>query len=218
MTETSIDSLWELIHSERAALADDLDGLTLEQWRRPTLCGDWDVEQVLAHLTAAASLNQLQWIRSMLGAGFRPHVHNQRRLDEQRGGFPGATLEKFRAVIDSRVAPSSDIAAFLGEVVVHAQDIRQPLGLRREPRVEALTPVAAFFASRNFAVNSRTLVKGLQLRSDDGPFTAGTGPLITGSTLALVMAMAGRSAYLDELDGPGVPILRSRIGAGVSGA
>jgi hypothetical protein len=49
------------------------------------------------------------------------------------------------------------------------------------------------------------------LRADDGPFAAGTGPLITGSTLALVMSMAGRVAYLPELDGPGVPTLRSRI-------
>jgi hypothetical protein len=36
--------------------------------------------------------------------------------------------------------------AYLGEVVVHAQDIRQPLGLVRTPGVDALTPVADFFA------------------------------------------------------------------------
>lgn len=211
MTERSIDSLWELMLAERAALAEDLAGLTPEQWCHFTLCGEWDVEQVVAHLTAAASLGQWQWIRSMIGAGFRPHLHNQRRLEEQLGDTPTETLNRFRAVIDSRIAPTSDIAAFLGEVVVHAQDIRQPLGLTREPRVEALTPVAAFFASRNFAVNSRTLVRGLRLKSDDGPFTEGAGSLVTGSTLALVMAMAGRSAYLDALDGPGVPVLRSRI-------
>lgn len=211
MTETSTDSLWELMRAERAALAEDLADLVPEQWRHATLCGKWDVEQVVAHLTAAASLNRWQWMRSMLGAGFRPTVHNQRRLEEQRGDSPSATLARFRAVIDSRIAPTSDIAAFLGEVVVHAQDIRQPLGLVREPRVGALIPVAEFFASRNFAVNSRTLVKGLQLRANDSPFTAGTGNLVNGSTLALVMAMAGRTVHLDALDGPGVPILRSRI-------
>lgn len=211
MAVTPSSSLWELAHAERAALAEDLAGLTQEQWRHPTLCGRWDVEQVVAHLTAAASLGRWQWLRSMLGAGFRPHVHNQRRLEENRRPTSDGTLDRFRAIIDSSIAPTSDIAAFLGEVVVHAQDIRRPLGLAREPRVEALTPVAEFFVSRNFTVDSRTVAKGLQLEADDGPFTAGEGPLVTGPTLALVMCMAGRAAYLDSLDGPGMPILRSRI-------
>ena len=96
---------------------------------------------------------------------------------------------------------------------MHAQDIRQPLGLVRTPGPDALTPVADFFAQRNFAVPSRTHVAGLELRADDGPFAAGTGPLVTGSTLALVMAMAGRVPYVAELDGPGVPALRSRLRA-----
>ena len=96
---------------------------------------------------------------------------------------------------------------------MHAQDIRQPLGLARAPSVDALTPVAGFFARRDFAVPSRTRVAGLQLRADDGPFAAGTGPLVTGPTLALVMSMAGRVPYLAGLDGPGVPALRSRLQA-----
>src|SRR6202035_3263600 len=118
---------------------------------------------------------------------FRPDVHNQRRLVEHCGITPAETLERFRAVITSTTAPSWHIPAYLGEVVVHAQDIRQPLGLVRTPSDDALTPVADFFVRRDFTVASRTHVAGLQLRADDGPFTAGTGPLVTGPTLALVM-------------------------------
>ena len=203
--------LWALAQAERAALAEDLSGLSTEQWRHATLCGEWDVEQVVAHLTAAASLSQSQWLRSMLAARFRPDVHNQRRLAEHRGRTPAETLDRFRAVITSTTAPSSHTPAYLGEVVVHAQDIRQPLGLARTPGVDALTPVADFFARRDFTVPSRTRVAGLQLRADDGPLATGTGPLVTGSTLALVMSMAGRTPYVAELDGPGVPTLRSRL-------
>ena len=213
MARPQSGDLWALVHAERAALAEDLAGLDAEQWRRGTLCGEWDVEQVVAHLTAAASLNQRQWLRSMLAARFRPDVHNQRRLAEHRGSTPAETLDRFRAVITSTTAPSQHTPAYLGEVVVHAQDIRQPLGLARTPSVDALTPVAGFFAGRDFAVASHTHVAGLQLRADDGPFAAGTGPLVTGPTLALVMSMAGRVPYLAELDGPGVPALRSRLHA-----
>jgi uncharacterized protein (TIGR03083 family) len=213
MARSRDDHLWALAHAERTALAEDLSGLSDDQWRHSTLCGQWDVEDVVAHLTAAASLNQWRWVRSMLGARFRPDVHNQRRLAEHRGSSPAETLERFRAVIGSTTAPSGHTPAYLGEVVVHAQDIRQPLGLPRTPDVDALTPVADFFARRNFTVPSRTTVAGLQLRANDGPFATSTGPLVTGSTLALMMSMAGRAAYVDQLDGPGVPTLRARIDA-----
>lgn len=207
----SDNRLWALMRAERAALAEDLSTLSAEQWRHATLCGQWDVEQVVAHLTAAASLNQWQWLRSMVGARFRPDVHNQRRLAEHRGRTPAETLDRFRAVIGSTTAPSGHTPAYLGEVLVHAQDIRWPLGLLRSPSVNALTPVADFFARRNFTVASRTHAAGLQLRADDGPFATGSGPLVTGSTLALVMSMAGRAPYLEQLDGPGVPMLHSRL-------
>jgi uncharacterized protein (TIGR03083 family) len=205
------DHLWALVYAERAALAEDLSGLSGDQWRHSTLCGRWDVEDVVAHLTAAATLNQWQWMRSMLGARFRVEVHNQRRMLEHRGATPAETLDRFRAVIGSTTAPSGHTPAYLGEVVVHAQDIRLPLGLPRTPTIDALTPVAEFFASRNFAVPSRTAVAGLELRADDGSFAAGTGALVTGTTLALTMSMAGRAPYVDQLDGPGVPSLRERV-------
>jgi uncharacterized protein (TIGR03083 family) len=216
MARSRDDRLWAHAHAERNALAEDLSGLTAEQWRHNTLCGRWDVKEVVAHLTAAASLNQWRWARSMVGARFRVDEHNQRRLVDHRGSTPAETLDRFGAVIGSTTAPSGHTAAYLGEVVVHAQDIRQPLGLPRTPGVDALTPVAEFFARRNFTVASRTAIAGLQLRAEDGPFATGTGPLVTGSTLALVMSMAGRAPYIDQLDGPGVPTLQARV-QGTSG-
>lgn len=216
MVKPQDTQLWALAHAERAALAEDLVGISPEQWRHGTLCGQWDVEHVVAHLSAAASIGQWRWISSMLGARFRPDVHNLRRLREHLGATPEETLDRFRAIITSTTAPTSDTAAYLGEVVVHAQDIRHPLSLTHIPSVEALTPVAEFFVRRDFAVPSRSNAAGLGLKADDGPFAAGTGSLVTGSTLALVMVMAGRSAYLEELQGPGLEILRQRLAGTVA--
>ncbi|GHC99862.1 maleylpyruvate isomerase family mycothiol-dependent enzyme [Zhihengliuella salsuginis] len=216
MTRSQNAELWALASAERSALADDLATLSEDQWRIETLCPAWDVEDVVAHLISAASMNQWRWLRSMVGARFRPDVHNQRRLTEHRGASPAETLERFRAVVDSTTAPSGHIPAYLGEIVVHAQDIRRPAGMRNAPRVESLTPVAGFFARRDFAVDSRTRAAGLHLRADDGPFVAGSGPEVTGSTLALVMCMAGRAAYLEELDGPGVAVLGQRLREGAA--
>jgi uncharacterized protein (TIGR03083 family) len=211
MARSRDDQLWVLVHAERAALSEDLSGLTAEQWRHRTLCGQWDVEDVVAHLIAAASLNQWRWARSMLAARFRVDEHNERQMVKHRGLTPAETLERFHAVIGSTTAPSAHTPAYLGEVIVHAQDIRQPLGLPRTPGIDGLTAVAEFFARRNFAVKSRTTVADLRVCADDGPFAAGDGAKITGSTLALVMSMAGRASYVDQLDGPGLPTLRSRL-------
>ncbi|WP_029924718.1 maleylpyruvate isomerase family mycothiol-dependent enzyme [Nocardia otitidiscaviarum] len=204
------DELWAMAHAERAALADDLAGLEDTQWTERSLCGDWTVEEVVAHLTAAASNGRFRWLRSVVGVRFDFDEHNARRLAEHRGATPAQTLERFRAVVTSTTAASGHTAAWLGEVVVHAQDIRRPLGLSREPAVDAATEVARFYAGRDFTVTSRSAIKGLRLEATDGPFATGTGPLVSGTTLALTMAMTGRSGYCDDLTGPGVPTLRAR--------
>lgn len=203
-------TLWPLIHAQRAALADDLEGLDEAAWAAPTLCPDWTVREVVAHLTAAASTGRWAWLRSMVGARFDPAVHNRRRLAEHLGTDPADTLARFRAVVTSTTAASGHLPAWLGEVVVHAQDVRHPLGIATSPPVQALMPVAEFFAARDFAVPSRSTVAGLRLEATDSGFVAGEGALVRGSTLALVMSMAGRAAYHDGLDGPGVATLRER--------
>ena len=199
-------------HAERAALAEDLAGLDEDQWARRTLCGRWTVEEVVAHLTAAARTGRTRWLLSIAGARFDADRHNDRRLAEHRGATPAETLGRFRAAIPATTAATGDTAAWLGEVVVHAQDIRRPLGLPRNPPVESVLPVARFFVARNFTVPSRTAAAGLRLEATDSPFTAGAGPLVTGTTLALTLALAGRATYCDDLTGPGVAELRRRCG------
>jgi uncharacterized protein (TIGR03083 family) len=204
------DTLWAAAHAERAALAEDLTGLTGAQWAQPSLCGRWVIEEVVAHLTAAASIGPLRWFASVLGTRFNFDLHNDRRLAEHRGATPAETLDRFRRVITSTTSPPGPTAAWLGEVIVHAQDIRRPLGLPYTPSVEAVSAVAGFYARRNFTVASRSTIEGLRAEATDGPFATGTGPLIRGTTLALTMVMAGRRAYCDDLTGPGVPTVRGR--------
>lgn len=208
------DHLAALTRAERAALAADLAGLDGAAWSTPSLCAGWTVEDVVAHLTSAAHLTPLRWVRSIVGARFDADVHNARRLAEHRGATPTGTLARFGAAVERTTAPSGHAAAWLGEVVVHGQDVRRPLGITTTPSPEATTAVAEFYAQRDFAVHSASAVRGLRLEAADGPFAAGDGPVVHGTTLALVMAMAGRAAYLDDLTGPGVGTLRERTGRG----
>jgi len=202
---------------EHTALVADLHTLTPEQWRSPSLCGDWVVEEVVAHLGAASLLGPVRWLRSMVDARFDPDVHNQRRLDEFLGATSSVTLERFAGTGTIRL-PRRNSPGGLSELIVHAEDIRRPLGLLHTPDPAGLAAVARFFAARDFAVNSRTLVKGLRLEASDSDFRAGRGPLVRGPLLSLVMVMAGRPAFLPDLHGEGAPELYRRLGQSSTGS
>lgn len=211
MNVLSAAEYWDLIHAERARLANLLATLETEQWAFATLCTEWSVERVVAHLTSAANTGRWAWIRSIIRAGFDPAKHNARLLERHLGASPEGTLAKFRGSIALTTAPTKDFPAFLGEVIVHSQDIARPLGLELIPDDTATLEVARYFAAKDFAVNSKTMVKGLRLSAVDADFESGNGPEVTGPILDLVMAMAGRPEALVDLTGSGVSELRRRM-------
>ena len=196
--------LWDLVFAERAALADDLTDFTAEQWRTPSLCAGLTVREVLAHLTAGASDNPVVWFAGVLRNRFDFDANVAQRLAKRLGADPADTLRRFRAIETSRTKAPIPVVAMLGEAVVHAEDIRRPSGLRRDYPIEALTRLAHFYSGSDLMVPSATRARGLRLRATDGDFTTGSGPEVAGTTLALVMALAGRDAYLPELSGDGV--------------
>ncbi|TDC97621.1 maleylpyruvate isomerase family mycothiol-dependent enzyme [Actinomadura sp. 7K507] len=217
MTETAPETdprrgtgVWPLIHTERAALAADLANLTDEQWATPSLCTGLTVRQVLAHLTAAASLTPVRWLAGVIRCRFDFDKQVAMRLTEQMGATPADTLERFRRVVTSTTKPPLPTTAMFGETIVHGEDIRRPLGIRRAYPIETLTRVAEYYQSSDLVVLAKGRIRGLRLVAADGPFTAGSGPLVSGTTLALTMAMTGRTTYCDELEGDGVAILRDR--------
>ncbi|MEU6716215.1 maleylpyruvate isomerase family mycothiol-dependent enzyme [Nonomuraea sp. NPDC046802] len=202
--------VWPLVHAERAALADDLADLTDEQWATPSLCTGLTVREVLAHLTSGASLNGVRWLAGVIRCRFDFDKQVAMRLAEQLGATAAETHDRFRRVITSTTKPPLPVMAMLGETIVHAEDIRRPLDIRHDYPIETLTRVAEYYQGSDLVVAAKRRIAGLRLVADDGPFTTGSGPLVSGTTLALVMATTGRSAYCDELDGEGVEILRDR--------
>ncbi len=74
------DPIWSLIHAERAALAADLAELGDAEFATPSFCAGLTVREVLAHLTAAASLNGWQWLAGVIRCRFD--------FDKQVRGYP----------------------------------------------------------------------------------------------------------------------------------
>ncbi len=97
--------LWTLVAAERGALADDVAGLTPEQWASRSLCPDWTVRDIVAHLTAAASTSPAAFLGQFAMAGFSFDKYAKAGLVRRLGTDTGATLAGFRAVQGSPRPP-----------------------------------------------------------------------------------------------------------------
>jgi uncharacterized protein (TIGR03083 family) len=108
--------------------------------------------------------------------------------------------------------PPPQPPGLLAEIFCHSGDIRIPLGLPFEPDPQ-LTVIALDFLTGPVPLG---LVKmgqnrGIRWQATDIDQTWGKGPEIRGRTADLLMAAVGRTATLDALDGPGLPLLQQRI-------
>lgn len=202
--------LWPTIHAERHALANDLAQLADDQWQTPSLCSGWTVHDVLAHLLATAKMTPPKFFGKFLAAGFNFAKFADREIAEERAGGPEATLAAFRAAEQRTSSPPGPKTSWLGETLVHAEDIRRPLGIAHDYPKDAAAQVVRFYANSNAIVHGKSRVAGLTLRATDTDLTVGSGPEVSGPVLSLALATTGRPAVLDELSGPGVEILRTR--------
>jgi len=201
---------WTTIQAERQALAADLQDLTSEQWATPSLCSQWTVRDVLAHMTSTASLTPPAFFAKLAGSGFNFDKLQESGIAAQRGDSPAATMAHFEAVETSRKHPPGPADTWLGETIVHAEDIRRPLGIKHSYPTEAVVRVADFFKGSNLLIGSKKRISGLRLLATDTEWSHGTGPEVAGPILSLVMAMTGRKAPIGDLTGDGVATLRER--------
>ncbi|TWX37460.1 maleylpyruvate isomerase family mycothiol-dependent enzyme [Frigoribacterium sp. ACAM 257] len=204
------NAVWQSIDVERTALVDDLAQVEEWQWSTSSLCVGLTVREVLAHLTVSGVVSGPRWFAGVVRARFDFDKQMDDRLREQLGASSSETLSLFRATIGSRTSPPLPRLALLGEMVVHGEDIRRPLGLARDYPEQTLSSVLRYYAGTDQVVIAKKRVRGLQLEAVDTGITLGEGKIVRGSTLALVMAMTGRGAYCAELTGAGVGALSAR--------
>lgn len=202
--------VWPAIESERKALAADLKGAGEDDWSRTSLCTDWTVRDALAHMTATAKITPAAFFTKMLASGFSFPRLQAKDIARDRGSSPADALARFEAVLLSRRHPPGPADTMLGETIIHAEDIRRPLGISHEYPVDAVVQVADFFKGSNLIIGTKRRIEGLTLRATDTEWSHGTGPDVSGPMLSLLMAMTGRQVADGELTGVGAATLRSR--------
>ena len=201
---------WPVIHTEREALASDLTGLPTDGWSRQSLCAEWTVRDVLAHMTATAKVTPASFFPKLIGSGFSLTRMQAKDIAAEEHGAPEDTLAGFESVLDSKKGPPGPPATMLGETLVHSEDIRRPLGIEHSYPMEAMVQVADFYKGSNLLLGTKKRITGLSLRATDTDWSHGSGPEISGPMISVLLAMVGRKAALEDLAGEGVATLRSR--------
>jgi len=209
--------LFPLIAAERRATADFVERLTDEQCATPSLCAEWTVGEVAAHLTMPLTLGLPGAILGMLR-----HRGDFNRFSQR---WAAATSERsttsslaatLRERADARFTPPGmDAHAPLTDIVVHTLDMRIPLGDTGDgPSPEASSRILDFLttkmATRGFLPKDR--IPGLALRATDTGWSSGSGPTVEGPAASLLLALCGRRVGLDQLTGDGIAELRRRLG------
>lgn len=202
-----------MIAEQRRAVADLVEGLTEEQLATPSLCGDWTVRVVAAHLTVPFTFSLPRVVGVLATSGFNFDAANT-KMARQRAELPMAEIvECLRANAEHRFTPPGmGLGAPLTDTIVHGQDMRRPLGIVSELASEPVAAALDFVTTgtpKGFMARGR--LQGLRLVATDQDWSAGEGDEVRGPGEALLLAATGRPAALDDLEGDGVAVLRARL-------
>ena len=202
---------WKMIQIERAALVDALAQLPATDWDSPSLCAGWRVRDIVGHLISTARMTPPTFFMSLATSGFRFDTMTARGIQkavESRTDYE--LVDLLRSLIDTRTAPPGPTVSWLGESIVHGEDIFRAVGGYRDHPIEHVLAVADSYKNSNLLIGAKRRISGLSLQATDVEWSHGVGPDVRGPAIALLMAMAGRTAALDDLTGDGVALLNGR--------
>ncbi len=202
-------SLMDMAYEERSDLASFLQTLTPEEWNAASLCDRWTVKDVVAHVVSYEELSILGLLKRF--AQGRVIRANEVGVKE----FAPLSTDDLVDFLRRHLRPQGLTAGFRGMIAlvdgtVHHQDIRRALSRPRTVPVDRLQRILPLVPS-NPRLGAGKRIRGLRLQATDVDWTHGSGPDVVGSGEALLMAMTGRRAALDELTGGGQATLAERL-------
>jgi len=209
------DQVWQAIDSQRTTVARLLESLHDSDWGRPSLCADWTVRDVAAHLTLQ-QVGPLDAVRMVVTA---PGGMNRTIRESARRQAASLSAAQIVAEIGGMVGsrrPNVGVTyqETLIDILVHSQDISWPLGRELPVPAQAAAVAMARVWNSGWPFRAKKRLRGLQLSATDSAWSAGDGPEIRGTSGVLLLLLTGRQAALPLLAGDGIALLRERLAAG----
>jgi len=205
---------WDLIDRERSAMVDQLTALAATDWTKPSLVAGWSVQVVAAHIVNGAEQTTGHFAKRLAANGFRFNTTMDRDARQSGALPPTEIVARLRARTTTTNRPPATVVTMLGEVVVHGEDIRRPLGLEGDTPPEAVAACLELYARANFPVGSKRRIADLHITAPDVGWSHGSGPEVRGPGLSLLMAITGRPTGVLEFEGAGVATFATRMRTG----
>ena len=191
--------LKDLVRAERLAFIDLLKTLTEDQWRTPSLCSAWTVENVAAHLAWAPVAGPLEMGPAALRAGFRTNrLIADSAVRWTARGRP-AILDQLQRNVESDAKPlGMPPVAALTDAVVHGLDVRVPLGLHRDVDPEAFRLIADWTVGSRWPMtipvggSPRKRLRGTRLVATDADWAWGEGAEVREPADLILLRLLGR--------------------------
>jgi uncharacterized protein (TIGR03083 family) len=207
-------AILDLIADERRKTADFVDTLGEAQLRTRSLCSEWTVHDVGAHLLMPTDTPLRKLVIAMITSAGNFDKVNVRMTAQTAKKSSSEVAAGLRANAQHPFKPPGHThAAPLTDLLIHGQDMRRPLGVAYRPDDEKLRTALDFMVSpvarRGFV--GKTTLGGLRFEATDLDWASGEGPSVRGPAMSLLMLMAGRPSALDDVTGDGVSTLRQRI-------
>lgn len=196
---------------ERIALADLFDSLTPEQLGTWSLCARWTVHDVAAHLTTLFNISMASMVVRIAKNRFS-FSKAVEQLSKELAERPITQITaQLRAHASDHKHPPTAPLAPLADIIVHGQDVCWPLGMTHHVPFERVAAALDFVTGgRSVGFVPASRLRGLRFQATDGDGVWGTGQLIHGPTMSLLMGAMGRRVALADLGGA-VDVLSERL-------
>jgi uncharacterized protein (TIGR03083 family) len=185
--------LQPLVGATYNGLADLLANAPDETWDASSLCEDWQVRHVIAHVTMPARLTPEQFGAEMAaGAGDFTVLSNT--IAARNASLPAADhLDALRSkVLHDWQPPGGGPAAAVSHATIHSLDITIPLDQPTVAPPEAVAAVLDQLTSTNGALFGIDLT-GIRLEATDTDWNWGDGETISATSCELVALLSGRT-------------------------
>jgi len=184
---------------EREDFADLLGGLTEQQWNASSLCAQWRVRDVAAHVIAYLDRSRVEFTGTL--AAHRFNVNRLNSADVQT--YSACRLECLVDAMRDGATPRGVGSGFgsriaLVECMIHQQDVRRALNLPRTIPADRLC-AALEFAKIAPLIRGGRHTRGISLIATDLDWSCGRGPEVRGPGEALLMTMARRPSARADL-------------------
>jgi uncharacterized protein (TIGR03083 family) len=206
------DFVFAAVANERRQIANLVDGLSDAELATPSLCAGWDIKTVAAHVLSTLDDGLSVFLRLAVRRASLARAIDE--LARRRAQLPAAEITaSLRRYADRPISPPLfGPLDPLADVLVHGGDIRIPLRMPFDPVPERAALALDFLTGPwPFGFVPLGRLRGIRLQCTDIDRAWGKGAQVSGPAAALMMSVVGRTALLDALAGPGMPLWRHRL-------